>query len=714
MAGNRSVGRSVPVRDRAAGMAVLLGIALAAGAAAAPAYDWLQFNGDPAHSGNNTAEAGLTAANVSGLTLLFRASLPAATDGAPVALAGVATPVGTRDLLFVTTTAGHIVALDARSGATLWSKQYGPGSCRINGGGSPCYTTSSPAIDPGRLYVYSYGLDGNVHKFQAGDGTEVVTGGWPQAATLKAFDEKGSSPLTFATALSGTTHLYAVHGGYPGDAGDYQGHVTAIDLATAAQKVFNTMCSDNPVHFVHSPGTPDCSRAQSAVWARSGVVYDAVTDRIFVGTGNGQYNASSGGHNWSESVLALSPDGTGSGGGPLDSYTPSEFQSLDNADADLGSTAPAILPAPGYAGRLALQSGKDGFLRLINLANLSGSGAPGHVGGELQKIAVPQGAGVITAPAVWVNPADSSTWAFVSNGAGISGLHLTVAGGVPSIASVWQNGQGGTSPIVANGVLYQAGSGFVRALNPTTGAVLWSSNQVGSLHWQSPVVANGVLYVADQSARVSAFALGPLAFSVTPRFGPASGGTSVTILGIGFQSGATVQFGGVAATGTFVAGPGAIGAATPPGTGVVDVTITNPGPRTATMTGAFSYGPAQYFSVTPCRLVDTRNPAGPFSGPALAAASDRAFLAAGQCGIPPAAKAVSVNVTVTQPSASGDLRLYAGSGPLPAASALNYRGGQTRANNTVVALGAAGDFAMHCDQVAGTVQVIVDVNGYFQ
>src|SRR5262249_28674705 len=185
------------------------------------------------------------------------------------------------------------------------------------------------------------------------------------------------------------------------------------------------------------------------------------------------------------------------------------------------------------------------------------------------------------------------------------------------------DGQGGNSPIVANGVLYQSGSGFVRALNPVDGAVLWSSSQVGGLHWQSPVVANGILYIADQNNRVNAFALGPLAFSVTPRFGPPSGGTSVTILGIGFQSGATVQFGGSPATGTFGGGPGPLGAATPPGTGTVDVVVTNPGPRTATMTGAFTYGSAQFYSLTPCRLVDTRNPAGPYSGPALAAAADR-------------------------------------------------------------------------------------------
>ena len=87
---------------------------------------------------------------------------------------------------------------------------------------------------------------------------------------------------------------------------------------------------------------------------------------------------------------------------------------------------------------------------------------------------------------------------------------------------------------------------------------------------------------------------------------------------------------------------------------------------------------------------------------------------AGHCGIPSTAKALSVNVTVTQSTAIGDLRLLAGGGSLPLVSTINYGTGQTRANNAVTSLGATG-LAIRCDQATGTtVQVIVDVNGYFQ
>src|ERR1700687_602783 len=294
------------------------------------AYDWLQFGGNPQHSGNNTAETILNPGNIASLLQESQATLPAIADGAPVFLEAVTTPVGVKNLLFVTTRDGRIIALDAQSGATAWSHQYGPGACIINNSGAACYTTSSPAIDPNRLYVYSYGLDGYVHKYQVRDGTEIMTGGWPQLATTKGFDEKGSSALSIATSKR-VNYLYVANSGYPGDAGDYQGHVTAIDLATGAQRVFNANCSDQAVHFVHAPGNPDCAAVQTAIWARPGVIYDAVTDRIYMGTGNGSYTGNTGGNNWGDTILAINPDGTGAGGKPLDAYTPNNFQALDDA-----------------------------------------------------------------------------------------------------------------------------------------------------------------------------------------------------------------------------------------------------------------------------------------------------------------------------------------------------------------------------------------------
>jgi hypothetical protein len=329
--------------------------------------------------------------------------------------------------------------------------------------------------------VYSYGPDGFVHKHQVGDGAEILTGGWPQIATLKGFDEKGSAAIAFATS-QGVTYLYVVHGGYPGDNGDYQGHVTAINLATGGQKVFNTMCSNQVVHL----GAGSCGSTRSAIWARPSVIYDAAIDRIFMGTGNGSYNGNIGGNNWSESVIALNPDATGAGGKPIDAYTATNFQSLDNADADLGSTAPAILPtaAASVVQHLAVQAGKDGLLRLINLANLSGQGGPGHTGGEIGSIiSVPQGTGaVLTQPAVGQRA--TAPRGPVTNGNGIWVEVAVRRERQPVLVSPWHNAQGGASHRRQQYPLLRSGA---RALELTSGVLLWAATDRGH-PWESPIV----------------------------------------------------------------------------------------------------------------------------------------------------------------------------------------------------------------------------------
>jgi PQQ-like domain len=467
--------------------------------AAAP-YDWPQFNGDARHSGDNTRETSLSSANVGQLRQLFQVPLPEVADSTPVLLTSMSTGSGVRDLLFVNTKQGRLLALDAHSGATVWTVLHANTGCS----GANCVTTSAPAIDPARNYVYAYGLDGKVHKHDVATGTESTTGGWPELATAKPDVEKSSSALAVATARSGTSYLYVTHSGYPGDAGDYQGHLTAINLATGAQNVFNAACSTQVVHLVEG-GSPDCPSRQSGIWARAGVIYDADIDKIFVVTGNGDFIPSS--NDWGDSVVELNPDGTSAAGRPADSYTPASFQALQNQDLDLGSTAPVVLPTPaGFPyPHVGLQSGKDGIVRLLNLDNLSNQGTgpqPGRTGGELATLQLSR---VMTAAATWINPADSSTWVFVAATSSLAAYQLGANGSSVTLTSKWSKSTGATSPIVANNVLYVAASSGIQALSPATGAQLWQGSSGASLHWESPVVANGILYILDENAHLTAF-----------------------------------------------------------------------------------------------------------------------------------------------------------------------------------------------------------------
>jgi hypothetical protein len=119
---------------------------------------------------------------------------------------------------------------------------------------------------------------------------------------------------------------------------------------------------------------------------------------------------------------------------------------------------------------------------------------------------------------------------------------------------------------------------------------------------------------------------------------------------------------------------------------------------------------AAFYTVTPCRLVDTRSAA---AGPALSAATTRAVLAAGACGIPASAVSLSLNVTITLPSAAGYVTVFPTFALVPLASTLNFQAGQTRANNAVVPLDPSGHFFVLSGLPSGSVHLVVDVNGYF-
>ncbi len=118
-----------------------------------------------------------------------------------------------------------------------------------------------------------------------------------------------------------------------------------------------------------------------------------------------------------------------------------------------------------------------------------------------------------------------------------------------------------------------------------------------------------------------------------------------------------------------------------------------------------------FYTVFPCRLLDTRTTAGPFGGPNLPAAASRAFAVGGRCGVSTAAVAVAVNVTVI-PASNGHLTFGASGAPRPATSTINFRSGVVRANNAILPLGAAGGVTVWSSTQAD-VSVVVDVSGYF-
>jgi PQQ-like domain len=463
-----------------------------------PRVNWLQFDGDPTDTPEGPRPV---QTDFSHFGFVWQASLPEAADGSPVYVSRVLAMRRLRDLVIVTTTKGRAVALDALTGEIVWMTEPPAG---------PRWTTSSPVVDLRRNVVYSYALDGYVHRYDLAGGSEITGNGWPQLVTLKGGVEKGSSALTMATTPDGHSYLYATVAGYPepGDDGDYQGHVVVIDLDRDEQKIFNAACSDKLMHFIENGNDAnDCAHVQSGIWARAGAVYDPLLNRTFVTTSNGDYDADRGGYNWGDTIVALRPDGTLDDGTPLDSYTPVDFKRMQDDDRDFGSSSIVILPLAHRDAlpRLGLQAGKDGTLRLVNLADLSGRGGPRHIGGELSIVSVPQGGGVLTRPATYLAP-DGTTWVVVTTRRGTSGLALVVKDGVPSLEPRWQNTDDAATPVIVGDVAYMARSGEVVAFDPTTGRRVWSDGGIGTIHWQSPIVVSGRLYVCDNEGHITLYA----------------------------------------------------------------------------------------------------------------------------------------------------------------------------------------------------------------
>ena len=119
-------------------------------------------------------------------------------------------------------------------------------------------------------------------------------------------------------------------------------------------------------------------------------------------------------------------------------------------------------------------------------------------------------------------------------------------------------------------------------------------------------------------------------------------------------------------------------------------------------------------TLTPCRLIDTRNANGPLGGPAFSANGSRTFTVTNACGVPATARALAINVAVTQPGSTGNLVIYPAGTTPPSTSAINFNIQTTRANNAVALLSSTGGMTVLCNMPTGNANVIIDVTGWYE
>ena len=166
----------------------------------------------------------------------------------------------------------------------------------------------------------------------------------------------------------------------------------------------------------------------------------------------------------------------------------------------------------------------------------------------------------------------------------------------PTVTSVSPNSgptAGGTA-VTITGTNFAAGATVTFGANNATNVVVVSSTSItattpaGSagpvtvtvtVNGQGAGLSNGFTYIVDADGE-----------SVAPNNGPTGGGTGVTITGTNFAAGATVTFGGTAATNVVVVSSSSMTATTPAHTaGAVTVMVTNPGGLNGSLTNGFTY-----------------------------------------------------------------------------------------------------------------------------
>ncbi len=415
------------------------------------AADWVEYHRSSSRSGVGPAVPAL-----SNPAVAWTARLDGAVYASPLIVAGH---------VLAATENNTVYALDLFTGAVVWKIHLG---APVDAGSLPCGDigpvtgiTGTPAADPvtGRLYVVAF-LSTHHHMLftlSLADGSVV---------SQQDIDPAGSNPAVEqergALAL-GADFVYVPLGGLYGDCGQYHGYLVAVPLAGGAATTYTVP-----------------SAREAGIWSPQGPTIGP-DGGVYVVSGNG---ASQSTFDFSNAVVELSPDLR-----VVRSYfAPSNWASLNASDTDLGSVGATVLSSSSPGVVLAI--GKEGVAYVLREGSLGG------VGGQVASRAVCSGS--------WGGTAWSHSTVFVPCADGLYALSV----GSGSIDIAWHAPHPVLgSPIIAAGAVWgiEPGSGVLYALDPSSGAVVYSVGLGGAEHFSTPAATEGfvVVPVGDSVAAVS-------------------------------------------------------------------------------------------------------------------------------------------------------------------------------------------------------------------
>src|SRR5262249_39340834 len=266
--------------------------------------------------------------------------------------------------------------------------------------------TCTPVIDPATntIYVLARTREGdssrNFHYVQRLHALDVATGaeklGGPIViqATVRGkgkdaangevrFDPRRENPRAGLLLANGNVYLTWASSC---DVGPYHGWVMAYDAQTLAQvAVFNT--------------SPDAD--EGGIWQGDAAPAADARGDVFVVTGNGAFDASTGGRDYGDSILKLGVDRNNFV--VRDYFTPSDQAALNEADLDLGSGGPILIPdQPGPHPHLLILAGKGGGLYVVDRDRMGKFRQPNNVHAvQVLQLKNPPADAGFGAPAYW-------------------------------------------------------------------------------------------------------------------------------------------------------------------------------------------------------------------------------------------------------------------------------------------------------------------------
>jgi hypothetical protein len=488
------------------------------------------YHNDLARTGQNLHEFALAPATLSPATFgkLFSCSVDGFVYAQPLYVAGLAIPGrGTRNVVYVATENDSVYAFDADdpSCVLLWQASFtnpAVGVSSVPSNDLDCTDlvpeagiTGTPAIDPvtETLYVVAFSKE-NGSYFDRLHALDLATGA-----------EKFSGPVALAASVAGQGDGSA--GGTISFSAQYQNQRPALALSAGILYIASaSFCDQGPYHgwlLAYDAATlqplppfnvtPNGS--EGGIWLSGGGPAVDASGNLFLGAGNGTFDASTAGIDFGDSFLKLLA--SASGPAVADYFTPYNQAAMASEDSDFGSGGPLLLPdalgSPAHP-HLALTADKQGFGYLVDRDNL----------GQFNPISNSQIVqflplsihGIYSTPALWRNLIYVAGWADslkaypVANGllatspASQSSVLFGYPGATPSVSAAGSTG-GIVWAIDSSGYTTNTAA-ILHAYDASNlASELYSSEQTSSrdqagraVKFTVPTVANGHVYLGGQ------------------------------------------------------------------------------------------------------------------------------------------------------------------------------------------------------------------------